>query len=382
MKELIKRIFGYLLYDTPIEIRKRFLSIIITGCEAIFICNFVAAILTNCGLVGIIVNLTAVVFSFIIHFFSKHLDSDRKYEQLMICLVAFTCLIFFPLEYLTCGGVSGGNPMTAIWGLIMTVLLCKKRPMITMLILEVLFFTATFTYTYFSPSVVTTIADDDFVSYAHIYLSMLIIGYGSGVTYKKIENDMRAKQKSEDELSSKIKLITTKDSQTGLLNRTSLEDVISLKIEDVQNDIQLPFCLAAFTIDSFETLKSSLSEDSISEIIKNFSMILKRNFNYNNEIIRYSECEFICILCTNNETAAYRKAEQIRITVCDYGLCRESELPVTVSGGVTIYRSGDNSKSLISTALANMDVAVKNDGNQIVWHNGATPPVCYNVTNI
>ena len=132
-----------------------------------------------------------------------------------------------------------------------------------------------------------------------------------------------------------------------------------------------------FYIDHFKKINDTYGHLTGDDCIKSLTYIFKRSVRNIDIVCRYGGEEFICVLPTAEDTPAFRRAEQIRASVENTQLSTEIDKKVTISGGVAMYRPGMTPEELIKEADSNLYLAKENGRNQIVWHNGGIPPLCY-----
>ena len=145
------------------------------------------------------------------------------------------------------------------------------------------------------------------------------------------------------------------DGLTGVYNREAFDNTLSDYIErcEVMN---ANFALLLLDLDDFKAINDTHGHLIGDSVLVAFAQKCRDSIRRDDFIARYGGEEFAILLSGTNLRNAHRKARQIcgtiaaaRYATCD-GDTSEDYLSVTVSIGVSLYKKGDSSESLIARA--------------------------------
>ncbi|MGF1690661.1 sensor domain-containing diguanylate cyclase [Photobacterium kagoshimensis] len=157
--------------------------------------------------------------------------------------------------------------------------------------------------------------------------------------------------------------LAERDQLTGLYNRRKLNDVLQ-KEQNRLKRYKTPFCIIMLDIDHFKHINDNYGHHAGDQVLKRLSNTLTTHLRNTDILGRWGGEEFLLICPQMTLTNAKQLAEKLRKLTAE--LVFTSEQQVTVSLGVTEFRSNDS----ISSVLTRVDSCLyqaKNGGrNQYV----------------
>jgi diguanylate cyclase (GGDEF)-like protein len=152
------------------------------------------------------------------------------------------------------------------------------------------------------------------------------------------------------------------DPLTGISNRRSLDESLAAQIA-LMNRYELGFSVAIFDIDHFKHINDEQGHLHGDRMLQQVASLLDESARETDIVARYGGEEFVAIMPRTNLEGACQFAERIRTTI-------EEEMPLTVSGGVTVALDGDTPESIMSRADAAMYRAKAAGRNCVFRHDG------------
>ncbi len=142
--------------------------------------------------------------------------------------------------------------------------------------------------------------------------------------------------------SNKYKDKAYKDALTGLYNRLKFDEILERKFERFKTN-KIPFTIIMLDIDNFKYVNDTYGHDEGDEVLKNLALILQKELNKNELIIRWGGEEFT-VLVDDKIKPSVILAEELRLAV-------EKELhinshKITISLGVSQVEENDTQKTL------------------------------------
>ncbi len=338
---------------------------------------FVTAILTHKDTRAIIMYAFLVLFYVRTLFLLRQFKADRKLSTIYLTYCLTQSCILFPLLYLVGGGIDSGMSLVFMFGAIVTILLLDNVSLMVTLILTGISYAATYSIDYYNPGFTDMFTTMGSYTYMEIGMTVIILGIGIGSFLRHIIKNFDRDQEKSRELLFQIEDSSTRDPLTGAYNRRFLMDHIEECIAQVESGEMRAFSLLMFDIDHFKKINDTYGHLAGDDCIRNLAYILKNSLRNVDVVSRYGGEEFICVLPTAEDTPAFRRAEQIRESVELTQLSEEINKKITVSGGVVMYTPGMTPEELINEADENLYLAKEGGRNQIVWHKGGIPPLCY-----
>lgn len=142
-------------------------------------------------------------------------------------------------------------------------------------------------------------------------------------------------------LQNELMHIAFNDPLTDLYSRRILIEFIDWEIRRTRR-VSIPFSLAMLDIDNFKSVNDRFGHHAGDTVLKELALILKKSTRANDLVGRYGGEEFIVVFHSTGLAAASQIAENIRSAV-EKNLKTPDGLPVTVSIGISIVRTAENS---------------------------------------
>lgn len=159
-----------------------------------------------------------------------------------------------------------------------------------------------------------------------------------------------------------LKTISELDRLTQIFNRMKLDRV--LEAELLKSELyQSAFSVILFDIDQFKAINDRLGHNVGDTILIGIAELLKTKIRNTDIFGRWGGDEFMIILPESDADHACAVAEMLRDAVEQSKF--ENNLPITCSFGTTVYKSGDNEKSLVARADQSMYQAKEKGRNQV-----------------
>ncbi len=359
------------------ELKKKFFSLLVDLglCSTAF--YLILSLILKKDTYCLLVYVAMFLFLMVLYFIGKFNDTVFMQKRLYFVYCFFMGNVFLPSLYLLGGGIHSGLPLFFMVAGITTILMLDNLLMVIMLLLNFISSMAAFKIDQTHPGLVDSFTQLGDATYIDIGISSIIAGIGIGFFLRHLTKYFDKNQRKASELLNKIEDASKKDPLCGAYNRRYLMEFLGGCIEKVEKGEMETFSIIMFDIDHFKKINDTYGHLTGDDCIKSLTYIFKRSVRNIDIVCRYGGEEFICVLPTAEDTPAFRRAEQIRASVENTQLSTEIDKKVTISGGVAMYRPGMTPEELIKEADSNLYLAKENGRNQIVWHNGGIPPLCY-----
>lgn len=195
----------------------------------------------------------------------------------------------------------------------------------------------------------------------------------------KMEQHSRELEKRLNESKSELKSLQTNlkkarneartDALTGINNRKAFDEILAEEISKAQNK-QSALCLIMADIDHFKSFNDTWGHRTGDQVLKLVASCLQSGVRDVDIVARYGGEEFAVIVPESSIRDAEKLANSIREAVQARELMKRSTGEtlgrVTMSMGISIFRSGDKSASLIERADANLYNAKITGRNRVV----------------
>lgn len=158
-----------------------------------------------------------------------------------------------------------------------------------------------------------------------------------------------------EDVSRRLKLMSTRDTLTDLANRKSFNDRLELATDAARASGD-PFMLLYMDLDGFKTINDSLGHSLGDEVLKSFALRLLKCVRRDDVVARLGGDEFVVLLerLSRIEDAA-SIAETIVANMQQEVNVGGSPLRVTASIGIAVYpQDGDSAEALLKNADAAM----------------------------
>jgi diguanylate cyclase (GGDEF)-like protein len=163
-----------------------------------------------------------------------------------------------------------------------------------------------------------------------------------------------------------LELIAAYDSLSGLLNRRSLFHRIAIEIERAIR-LEVPLTGLMIDIDHFKGINDNFGHQCGDLVIREIGTRLQGGLRKYDYAGRYGGEEFFVVLSNSNDAQAATIAERFRkeMEECRF-TCNSESLGVTVSIGLSTYRTGESQENWIERADRAMYQAKQSGRNRIV----------------
>lgn len=161
------------------------------------------------------------------------------------------------------------------------------------------------------------------------------------------------------------------DDLTGLLNRHSLDELITNEISRHTRYGGI-FSLIILDADSFKRLNDTHGHSAGDEFLKQISRIMRGTIRSADQAFRYGGDEFAILLPQTNAEAAYTIAERVRIRVANEA--KTNNVTLTISLGIASWPADAiGTNEIIMATEATLYYAKRNGGNQTQRFTTAIP---------
>ncbi|MDX1946439.1 MAG: GGDEF domain-containing protein [Pirellulaceae bacterium] len=158
------------------------------------------------------------------------------------------------------------------------------------------------------------------------------------------------------------------DPLTGLCNRRALDETL-VNLLQMLDRYGTGFAIAIFDIDHFKQINDTFGHLHGDRVLQQVATLLDQSIRETDTVARFGGEEFVALLPATDLHGAGVFAERIRVTV-------ERLARVTISGGVTMAISGDDSRSLLARADEALYGAKADGRNTVFQHDGQAVLKC------
>jgi diguanylate cyclase (GGDEF)-like protein len=156
-------------------------------------------------------------------------------------------------------------------------------------------------------------------------------------------------QASLEEQCSNLHERATKDPLTQVANRSEFDRMHHLFVS-AHLECRIPCSLIICDVDHFKSINDNYGHPAGDEVLRSFGQLLKSDCRSGDIVARYGGEEFV-ILCANcSNTAATRRAEELRRSISEQPQAALNGNVITVSFGVTEVQPGDTPESMLRRA--------------------------------
>lgn len=139
----------------------------------------------------------------------------------------------------------------------------------------------------------------------------------------------------------------THDEKTGLYNSKFFDNMVDLEIEKVKRGYE-KLSIMMVDIDFFKQINDKYGHIKADEILVRLARIFERTLRKSDIISRFGGEEFFMLLPGTNLEKAKRLTSRLRTNIKKDSLLKKHK--VTVSGGLTEFKSKDTKKNFITRA--------------------------------
>lgn len=163
------------------------------------------------------------------------------------------------------------------------------------------------------------------------------------------------------------------DPLTGLPNRRAFDDALSRRIAEWKRRRSV-FCLILLDVDHFKAVNDRYGHPAGDEALRSLVKVINRSVNEMNLVARLGGEEFAVILPSTNSDDAMRAAERLRVAVAavPHRVARHTEISITVSLGLAVIETGDDSISILRRADEALYMSKRTGRNCGHFHDGVT----------
>ena len=157
------------------------------------------------------------------------------------------------------------------------------------------------------------------------------------------------------------------DPLTGVNNRRGLDDALNIQLA-MMTRYDTVFALVVFDIDHFKQVNDNHGHLHGDEMLRALARLLDESIRETDLVARYGGEEFVVVMPHTDIAGACVLAERLRARI-------QQELPITVSGGVTVSISGDTRDTLIARADRALYSAKSAGRNLVFYHTSDAEPL-------
>lgn len=155
--------------------------------------------------------------------------------------------------------------------------------------------------------------------------------------------DISARKYLEDDLEH----ATLIDPLTEISNQRHFMRVLDQEIAR-QGRYREPFCLMLLEVDHYETIRQAYGVDIGDQCVQEVARLIRQQLRHSDVLARLEGAEFGVLLLNTSLAAAREVAERIRARIAATPLAVAGRtLRLTITGGVTVLRTGDTASSLL-----------------------------------
>lgn len=165
------------------------------------------------------------------------------------------------------------------------------------------------------------------------------------------------------------------DSLTGLYNSRHFYSQIEVEMERAQR-YQRPLSLLMLDVDNFKHFNDTYGHLEGDRVLSGLAQVIRDCIRLSDSAYRYGGEEFVAILPETDDTEGVRVAERLRSSFADMALTTIAGdvVTMTISIGVSCFRSGDSAKELIRRADAGTYAAKRQGRNKVVFNEADILP--------
>ena len=372
MVEKIKKFFSK---AKPLE--ERIFNVILIVGTIVVLVSLIVTLFEGFSPFAIICTAADMVFLILI-FILAH--SFKKMEAAKHVLCYFMNLVLLPTTFFSCGGVDSGMPLYLLAGIFLIMPLLSGKQRWICLIVSIVWETIVIGVSYFfmEGSGYNLDADHEILAeltlearVLDVALSFFLVSAAVAMMMLLILNSYQKERDVSEELLVRLDDLSKKDGLTGLYNRREffsrldrMTDEVFMKSKD--------YYIAMFDIDHFKKINDTYGHVFGDIALKTVSgQILNTMDEGASEIAaRYGGEEFVFLFRAIDDKSAFKRIEDIRKGVQALVWPDDSELVITISGGV-LPCANYNDVNVMMTHVDGLLYEAKHTGrNRIVTEGG------------
>jgi diguanylate cyclase len=184
---------------------------------------------------------------------------------------------------------------------------------------------------------------------------------------KELKNRLVKLEKESHELRSRMveaHHMALIDAVTGLPNRLAYEERVEQEMARWKR-FNSALTMLVWDVDDFKSINDRFGHQAGDKALRVIAQSLKARLRETDFIARFGGEEFVCLLCGAQGQEALSVAEQMRHSVESNGFHSQGKpVPVTISCGVTSFRTGDTLNAVFSRADKALYEAKRNGKNR------------------
>ena len=161
----------------------------------------------------------------------------------------------------------------------------------------------------------------------------------------------------------KLEILATTDQLTGAFNRRKCEEILVHEVERF-NRYDRTFSIVIFDIDHFKKVNDVYGHLVGDIVLKEIAGLIREKSRANDYLVRWGGEEFLILLPEIELSSAKTMAENIRVSIATHRFPEVEK--ITVSLGVTEFRSGDTTDRLLVRADEALYRAKNGGRNKVV----------------
>ena len=158
----------------------------------------------------------------------------------------------------------------------------------------------------------------------------------------KIKEIFRGASRSQKKFVSLLYKLAIHDEKTGLYNNKFFGDILNMEIEKAKRGNNLS--LFVIDIDFFKKVNDTYGHIQADEFLIRLAKLLKKQFRKSDIVARFGGEEFFILLPETDLEKAKIITARLRDKIKADRILKKAG--ITVSGGLTQYREGDDSRSI------------------------------------
>lgn len=159
-----------------------------------------------------------------------------------------------------------------------------------------------------------------------------------------------------------LEKISITDNLTGLYNRHKLNAILKREFHRAER-INYPFGIVILDVDLFKNINDTYGHNVGDLVLKEISLLLKRNIRVSDTLGRWGGEEFLIIVPEGNRYKGQLLAKKLREKIEKYSFTTVKN--ITASFGVAKYKKGDSIDTLIKRADDALYKAKENGRNRV-----------------
>ena len=147
-------------------------------------------------------------------------------------------------------------------------------------------------------------------------------------------------------LERELEILATTDELTSVFNRYKIDMVMEEQI-NLAKRYKRPFSVIFFDIDHFKQVNDTYGHKKGDKVLKELGKLVSQNIRKSDIFGRWGGEEFLIICPETKVEEAKQSAEKLRGLIERYNFDEKFVCPITCSFGVTEYKYGDNSETIV-----------------------------------